>query len=186
MTAQPLDEVLGALDPDQRQVAAAPRGPLCVLAGAGTGKTRALTHRIAALVSSGQVDPRQVLALTFTARAAGEMRARLGQLSVSGVQARTFHAAALRQLRFFWPSLVGGEAPRIAPTKAPLIGEAASRLRIRTDQTLVRDLAAEIEWPRSVRCPPIRTASGAGRRRAARLANSIQKSSREFTMRTRQ
>ena len=124
MTAATLAEVLGALDPEQHAVATAPRGPLCVLAGAGTGKTRALTHRIAALVLSDQVDAREVLALTFTARAAGELRGRLRALGVDGVQARTFHAAALRQLRYFWPAVVGGQPPNVLPTKAPLISEA--------------------------------------------------------------
>ena len=146
MTPATLSEVLAALDPEQHAVATAERGPVCVLAGAGSGKTRALTHRIAALSLSAQVDPRQVLALTFTARAAGELRGRLRQLGVDGVQARTFHAAALRQLRYFWPTVVGGTPPDIAPTKAPLLAEACRRLRISADPTLVRDLAAEIEW----------------------------------------
>ena len=91
--------MLDGLDDDQRAAATAPRGPVCVLAGAGTGKTRTITHRIAHLVSTGHVAPGQVLAVTFTARAAGEMRTRLRALGVAGVQARTFHAAALRQLR---------------------------------------------------------------------------------------
>src|SRR5664280_2349105 len=91
------DDVLDALDPEQRQVAASPRGPMCVLAGAGTGKTRAITHRIAYGVLSGAYQPQRVLAVTFTARAAGEMRTRLRELGVPGVQTRTFHAAALRQ-----------------------------------------------------------------------------------------
>src|ERR1700759_1028841 len=99
---------LDELDPEQRQVVVAPRGPVCVLAGAGTGKTRAITRRIARLVQVGQVAPGQVLAVTFTARAAGEMRTRLRALGVQAVQARTFHAAALRQLRYFWPRVVGG------------------------------------------------------------------------------
>jgi DNA helicase-2/ATP-dependent DNA helicase PcrA len=146
MTDATLSEVLAALDPEQHAVATAPRGPVCVLAGAGTGKTRALTHRIAALVLAGHVDPRHVMALTFTARAAGELRGRLRLLGVDGVQARTFHAAALRQLRFFWPTVVGGAPPEVMSTKAPLIAEAASRLRVRADSITVRDLAAEIEW----------------------------------------
>ena len=105
------DQVLDALDPEQREVASALHGPVCVLAGAGTGKTRALTHRIAYGVHSGVYTPQQVLAVTFTARAAGEMRTRLRELGVIGVQARTFHAAALRQLHFFWPQVIGGAAP---------------------------------------------------------------------------
>jgi len=140
------DQVLDALDPEQREVASALHGPVCVLAGAGTGKTRALTHRIAYGVHSGVYTPQQVLAVTFTARAAGEMRTRLRELGVIGVQARTFHAAALRQLHFFWPQVIGGAAPEVMPHKAGLVAEAGSRLRLRLDRTSVRDLASEVEW----------------------------------------
>jgi DNA helicase-2/ATP-dependent DNA helicase PcrA len=87
-----------------------------------------------------------VLALTFTARAAGEMRTRLRGLGVQGVQARTFHAAALRQLHFFWPQAVGGAAPEVMSHKAQAVAEAASRLRMQFDRTTIRDLAAEVEW----------------------------------------
>lgn len=140
------DAVLAALDPEQREVATSLRGPVCVLAGAGTGKTRALTHRIAYGVHSGVYTPQQVLAVTFTARAAGELRTRLRDLGVAGVQARTFHAAALRQLHFFWPRAVGGAAPEVMPHKAGLVAEAGSRLRLQLDRAAVRDLASEIEW----------------------------------------
>ncbi|MGO4359668.1 ATP-dependent DNA helicase UvrD2 [Terrabacter sp. RAF57] len=138
--------MLAGLDPEQREVAMAPPGPLCILAGAGTGKTRAITHRIAYAVHSGAQQPQRVLALTFTARAAGEMRTRLRGLGVQGVQARTFHAAALRQLHFFWPQAIGGAAPEVMSHKAAAVAEAASRLRMQFDRTTVRDLAAEIEW----------------------------------------
>jgi DNA helicase-2/ATP-dependent DNA helicase PcrA len=140
------DAVLAGLDPEQREVATALRGPVCVLAGAGTGKTRAITHRIAYGVHSGVYVPQHVLAVTFTARAAGELRTRLRALGVGGVQARTFHAAALRQLSYFWPQTVGGQPPRLQEHKAPLVAEAASRLRLSVDRAAVRDLAAEIEW----------------------------------------
>ena len=140
------DEILEALDPDQRAVALALTGPVCVLAGAGTGKTRAITHRIAYGVRSGVYAPTSVLAVTFTARAAGEMRTRLRELGVGGVQARTFHAAALRQLSFFWPKVVGGAPPRIVEHKAPLIAQAAGRLGLSVDRVAVRDLASEVEW----------------------------------------
>ena len=110
-------DLLGALDPEQRQVAEALRGPVRVLAGAGTGKTRAITHRIAHGVAEGIYAPTEVLAVTFTTRAAGEMRGRLHRLGAPGVQARTFHSAALRQLRWFWPTTYGGELP--TPEKAP-------------------------------------------------------------------
>jgi DNA helicase-2/ATP-dependent DNA helicase PcrA len=140
------DEVLAALDPEQREVAGTPIGPMCVLAGAGTGKTRAITHRIAYGVHSGAYQPQRVLAVAFTARAAGEMRTRLRILGVGGVQARTFHSAALRQLHYFWPHAVGGAAPEVLPYKASVVAEAASRLRMQFDRTAIRDLAAEVEW----------------------------------------
>ncbi|MGN8246482.1 ATP-dependent helicase [Cellulomonas soli] len=140
------DALLDALDPDQREVALALRGPVCVLAGAGTGKTRAITHRIAYGVRTGVYRPGSVLAVTFTAKAAGEMRVRLRDLGVVGVQARTFHAAALRQLGFFWPKVVGGAPPRLVEQKAPLVADAARRLGLAVDRIGMRDLAAEIEW----------------------------------------
>ena len=140
------DDLLQALDPDQREVALALTGPVCVLAGAGTGKTRAITHRIAYGVRTGTYSPTRVLAVTFTARAAGEMRTRLRDLGVVGVQARTFHSAALRQLTYFWPQVVGGTPPRVLEHKAPLVAEAASRLGVAVDRLTVRDLASEIEW----------------------------------------
>ena len=144
----PLDAagLLEALDPDQREVAEHLEGPLCVLAGAGTGKTRAITYRIAHGVATGAYQATQVLAVTFTARAAGEMRSRLADLGVPGVQARTFHAAALRQLTYFWPTAIGGRRPDIQAHKAPLVGAAARRLGLPTDRATVRDLAAEVEW----------------------------------------
>ena len=141
-----LEAILAALDPEQREVASEPRGPMCVLAGAGTGKTRAITHRIAYAVHSGVFAPTQVLAVTFTARAAGEMRSRLRALGVDAAQARTFHAAALRQLHYFWPQAVGGGAPQVLAHKAPLVAEALGRLRIDVDRAVIRDVSAEIEW----------------------------------------
>ncbi|MEV1130314.1 ATP-dependent helicase [Agromyces sp. NPDC049794] len=140
------DPLLGALDDDQRVVAEALLGPVCVLAGAGTGKTRAITHRIAYGVASGAYDPARVMALTFTARAAAELRARLRMLGAGGVQARTFHAAALAQLNHFWPLVVGGNAPRVLEYKGRVLGEAAERLKLRVDVATLRDVAAEIEW----------------------------------------
>ena len=119
---------------------------MCVLAGAGTGKTRAITHRIAYGVHSGVYSPQRLLAVTFTARAAAEMRSRLRDLGVGNVQARTFHAAALRQLQFFWPQAVGGALPNLLDHKAQMIAEAARRLRLSTDRASIRDLASEIEW----------------------------------------
>lgn len=140
------DALLDALDPEQRAVATALRGPVCVLAGAGTGKTRAITHRIAYGIRTGVYRPGNVLAVTFTARAAGEMRTRLRGLGATGVQARTFHAAALRQLGFFWPKVVGGAPPRIVEQKAQVVAEAARRVGLSVDRVSVRDLASEVEW----------------------------------------
>ncbi|GAB2453180.1 ATP-dependent DNA helicase UvrD2 [Xylanimonas ulmi] len=140
------DAILDALDPEQREVATALHGPVVVLAGAGTGKTRAITHRIAYGVRSGVYKPTTVLAVTFTARAAGEMRTRLRDLGVVGVQARTFHAAALRQLGYFWPRVIGGAPSRIVEHKAALVAEAARLVGVSVDRVAVRDLASEIEW----------------------------------------
>jgi DNA helicase-2/ATP-dependent DNA helicase PcrA len=157
------DDILDALDPEQRQVAASPRGPMCVLAGAGTGKTRAITHRIAYGVLSGAYQPQRVLAVTFTARAAGEMRTRLRDLGVPGVQTRTFHAAALRQLHYFWPQAIGGAAPEVLPHKASVVAEAGSRLRLQLDRVAVRDLAAEVEWAKVSMLTPETYAAAARR-----------------------
>ncbi|MET9296238.1 ATP-dependent DNA helicase UvrD2 [Streptomyces sp. NPDC003077] len=148
------DAVLEGLDPEQREVATALHGPVCVLAGAGTGKTRAITHRIAYGVRAGILQPASVLAVTFTARAAGEMRGRLRQLGAGGVQARTFHSAALRQLQFFWPKAVGGELPRLLERKAQFVAEAAARCRLRLDRNELRDVTSEIEWSKVTQTVP--------------------------------
>ena len=146
----PLDD----LDPEQRAAAEAVRGPVCILAGAGTGKTRAITHRIAAMVVSGSAAPDQILAVTFTTRAAGEMRTRLRALGAHGVQARTFHSAALRQLQYFWPRLSAGARPTIIDSKLPSIRAAAARLRIPVNPALQRDLASEVEWAKAAQVTP--------------------------------
>ncbi|MFJ2175285.1 ATP-dependent DNA helicase UvrD2 [Streptomyces sp. NPDC087851] len=148
------DAVLDGLDPEQREVATALHGPVCVLAGAGTGKTRAITHRIAYGVRAGILQPASVLAVTFTNRAAGEMRGRLRQLGAGGVQARTFHAAALRQLQFFWPKAVGGTLPRLLDRKVQLVAEAAARCRVRLDRNELRDVTGEIEWAKVTQTVP--------------------------------
>ncbi len=156
------DAVLAALDPEQREVALAVRGPVCVLAGAGTGKTRAVAHRIGYAVATGVVRPDRVLAVTFTTRAAGELRGRLRQLGeavvpeagLERVQARTFHAAALRQLTHFWPTTVGGPPPAVAESKIVLLAEAARRLRVKLEPAGLRDVAAEIEWAKVTQIRP--------------------------------
>ncbi|MDB1086847.1 ATP-dependent DNA helicase UvrD2 [Streptomyces sp. ACA25] len=146
--------MLEGLDPEQREVATALQGPVCVLAGAGTGKTRAITHRIAYGVRAGVLPPAAVLAVTFTHRAAGEMRGRLRELGVAGVQARTFHSAALRQLQYFWPKAVGGELPRLLERKVQLVAEAAARRRVRLERAELRDVTAEIEWAKVTQTTP--------------------------------
>ncbi|GAB3928942.1 DNA helicase [Microlunatus endophyticus] len=134
------------MDPEQREVATSLGGPVAVIAGAGTGKTRAITHRIAYAVTTGVYAPTNVLAVTFTTRAAGEMRGRLQQLSVHGVQARTFHSAALRQAQYFWPRAYGSDLPPIVDNRYGLVAEAASRLRVPAESGGLRDLITEISW----------------------------------------
>jgi DNA helicase II / ATP-dependent DNA helicase PcrA len=151
---------LAALDDDQREVALATRGPVCVIAGAGTGKTRAITHRIAYAAAIGTMDPSKVLALTFTARAAGEMRTRLRSLGVPTVAARTVHSAALKQLIYFWPTVFGGRTPDLMNSKTPFLTEAVNRadltgeIRITSRETM-RDIATEIEWAKVSQVAPI-------------------------------
>lgn len=145
-----IEQVLAGLDPEQRLAVTAPAGPVCILAGAGTGKTRAITSRVAHRAISGEIAARHVLAVTFTARAAAQMRARLTALGVAGVQARTFHAAALRQVRYFAPRLLEGRAmPELLDSKVRLVTLAAARVGLRTDRAAARDLAGEIEWAKS-------------------------------------
>ncbi|MEU6597141.1 MULTISPECIES: ATP-dependent DNA helicase UvrD2 [Streptomyces] len=155
-SAQPsgADAVLEGLDPEQREVATSLHGPVCVLAGAGTGKTRAITHRIAYGVRAGILQPSTVLAVTFTNRAAGEMRGRLRQLGAQGVQARTFHSAALRQLQYFWPKAIGGSMPRLVDRKIQLVADAAAALGTRLDRNELRDVTAEIEWSKVTQTVP--------------------------------
>ncbi|MDO5050084.1 MAG: ATP-dependent DNA helicase UvrD2 [Actinomycetaceae bacterium] len=140
------DALLEVLDPEQAEVALQVTGPLAVLAGAGTGKTRAITYRLAYGTAVGAYDPKSVLAVTFTQRAAAEMRSRLQDLGVIGAQARTFHSAALRQLRYFWPNVIGGPMPAIMDYKAPVVAAAAGRLGVAVDKSAIRDISAEVEW----------------------------------------
>jgi ATP-dependent DNA helicase UvrD/PcrA len=170
------EALLAGLDPEQREVALAARGPVCVLAGAGTGKTRAITYRIAYAALSGTVDPARVLALTFTVRAAGELRGRLRQLGTGQVRASTFHAAALRQLNYFWPRVVGGRPPRLIDSKAGLVREAAKRARVRLAGSAgaLADASAEIEWAKVLQVRPdgyARAAVAASRSAAAGTDN---------------
>ena len=148
--------IIDDLDDEQREAVLAARGPVCVLAGAGTGKTRTITRRIAHLVASGHVAPGQVLAVTFTSRAAGEMRARLraldaasGDVGTASVQAMTFHAAARRQLSYFWPRVVGNTGWELLDTKFAVVAQSANRAGLQASTDDVRDLAGEIEWAKA-------------------------------------
>jgi DNA helicase-2/ATP-dependent DNA helicase PcrA len=171
------DELLAALDPEQRAVALASQGPVCVLAGAGTGKTRAITHRIAYAVATGVVSPAQVLALTFTVRAAGELRGRLRALGggAEAVRATTFHSAALRQLTYFWPRVIGGRPPRLVESKLPLLREAARDLGLRMDGAAVAEAVTEIEWAKVCQVHPdsyVFAATEAGRGSSAGIGDT--------------
>ncbi len=143
------EQILEGLDSEQAAVARAVSGPVRVLAGAGTGKTRAITHRIAHSVVIGESDPERTLAVTFTNRAAGEMRHRLRTLGAERVQVRTFHAAALRQLRYFWPQLSPSVFPELIASKAPVVARSLSFCKVDSDTALVRDISGDIEWCKS-------------------------------------
>ena len=158
------EALLEPLDEQQRAAATALTGPVCVLAGAGTGKTRAITHRIAYGVATGVYPPKRVMALTFTTRAASELRSRLTALGASGVAARTFHAAALAQLNYFWPQVLGASAPKVLDGKARLVIQAAEVLRFRLDTAGVRDAAAEIEFRKASALSPAEYAERAAAR----------------------
>ncbi len=150
------EQILTGLDDDQLAVVTAIRGPVCVIAGAGTGKTRVITNRIAYAINSGVTDPTKVLALTFTARAAGEMRARLRALGVPNVAARTFHSAALKQLLYFWPYSFGGQFPTLLTTKSGFISQAIERaeIAIPAQAASLREIASEIEWAKVLEISP--------------------------------
>ena len=179
--AQLAEEILAALDDEQRAVATAVRGPVCVIAGAGTGKTRAITHRLAYAVDIGVVEPNRILALTFTARAAGEMRTRLRALGVPNIAARTFHAAALKQLMYFWPQALGGRFPSLLTSKSGFLGEAIDRAGISATKSpaLLRDISGEIEWAKVMQIPSDEYVKSIeeGQRGVSALANSKRTSS---------
>ena len=141
-----MSKILNALDEQQRAAASCVSGPVVILAGAGTGKTRTITHRLAHAVTSGVIDASHTLTVTFTTRAAGEIRSRLGQLGVTGSSVRTFHSAALRQLRYFYPQVFAGSMPALVTSKSMYVAQAAALCHAPTDSDAVRDLASEIEW----------------------------------------
>ena len=153
------DAILAALDPEQVKVAKTFDVPVCVIAGAGTGKTRAVTHRIAYGAATGKLDPRRTLAVTFTTKAAGTMRGRLADLGVVGVQARTIHSAALRQIKFFWPRAYNCELPPVSDSRFSMVAEATHRIGLGNDKALLRDLSAEISWAKVSNVPTDQYAS---------------------------
>ncbi len=158
----PVNDLTAALDPEQLQVATSLDTPLVVLAGAGTGKTRAITHRVAHAVREGRYDPSATLAVTFTTRAAGEMRSRLASLGVRTAQARTIHSAALRQCQYFWPTAFGSEFPPVLANSFPLVARSAASVLHSSETALVRDLDSEISWAKSSNVTPERYATLAG------------------------
>lgn len=146
--------ILEQLNPQQRAAAQAVRGPVAILAGAGTGKTTAITHRIAFQVASGTFQAHDLLAVTFTEKAAGELVDRLAALGVPGVQARTFHAAALSQLGRFYRHVTGNELPQILSTKGPMLNSLVSALPAPHKFRPRREFATEIEWAKNRRIQP--------------------------------
>ena len=143
------ESLLADLDDDQRRAAQALHGPVVIIAGAGSGKTSVITRRIAFGVHTGEHDPRRSVAVTFTTKAAGEMTRRLRSLGVDGVRVRTFHAAALRQLRYYWPRYIGGQVPELLPAKAGVVATSAGAIGLANDKAAIRDAAAEIEWAKT-------------------------------------
>jgi len=154
MPTNDADALLADLEPAQREAVTTVRGPLCILAGAGTGKTRVITRRVAYALATDAVRPSDVLVVTFTDKAATEMRERLAAVGHRGVSAFTFHAAALRQLRHFWPRIHGGDLPGILSSKVQLLAPLAATLPGGYRYLAVRDLAAEIEWAKARRITP--------------------------------
>jgi ATP-dependent DNA helicase UvrD/PcrA len=150
------EDPLAGLNDAQREAALAVRGPVAILAGAGTGKTKTITSRIAHQVRSGAFAPSQILAVTFTDKAAGELKRRLEGLGVDGVEARTFHSAALSQLSRLWTSHTGEPLPTVLDHKAPLIASLANALPPPHKFLPRRELAGEIEWAKNRMIAPAR------------------------------
>src|SRR5438874_747231 len=144
-----VEAILAGLNDEQRAAVEAVRGPVCILAGAGTGKTTTITRRIAWQVASGAFAPDGLVAVTFTDKAAGELRSRLGALGVEGVRASTFHSAALALLRRF-----AGDPGRILASKALLLRQIGNGLPRPFRFRPAADLATEVEWAKNRRLTP--------------------------------
>ncbi|MEJ7752913.1 MAG: ATP-dependent DNA helicase UvrD2 [Candidatus Limnocylindrales bacterium] len=149
------NDVLAGLNDAQREAIEATTGPVVILAGAGTGKTRVISHRVAHAVATGAVPANRVLLVTFTEKAAKEMVARVRGLGLPGVAARTFHAAALAQLRHYWPLRnEGAPLPELLSDKFRIVAPLARRLPGGYRYTPAKDLIDEIEWAKSRRISP--------------------------------
>jgi DNA helicase-2/ATP-dependent DNA helicase PcrA len=147
------EDVLDGLNDAQREAAMRVRGAVAILAGAGTGKTTTITRRIAYQVATGTFAPERILAVTFTDKAATELRSRLTGLDVDRVGAKTFHAAALSQLRWLWPTHAGHPVPAILDHKAPILASLANALPLPHRFLPRRELAGEIEWAKNRMVP---------------------------------
>jgi len=152
--------LLDGLNAEQRRAAEMVTGPVCILAGAGSGKTTTITHRLAQQVASGAFDATELMAVTFTDKAGGELRRRLASLGAGRVRAGTFHAAALRQLRHFAPERVGD----ILPAKAFLLRQIGNSLPGAYRFRPAADLASEVEWAKNRRITPERYLGELGER----------------------
>src|SRR5512146_875231 len=149
------ERLLDGLNEAQREAVGVTSGPLAIIAGAGSGKTRVISHRAAYAIETGVVRTDRILLVTVTDKAATEMVERVAALGHPGVMAKTFHAAALAQLRHFWPSRHdGAPLPRVSDGKARILFPLASRLPGGYRFAQVKDLAETIEWAKVRRIPP--------------------------------
>ena len=148
------EAILATLNDEQREAATAVSGPVVILAGAGTGKTRVISHRVAYATATGAVDPKRVLVVTFTEKAAAEMKHRLRRLGLPQVEASTFHAAARRQLAYYWPLIHDRPLPEVLDSKLRIIGPMARGLPGGYKFIPAKDLADEIEWAKVRRQTP--------------------------------
>ena len=153
-----IEQILEGLNPEQKRAVRATRGPVCILAGAGSGKTTTITRRIACQVLAGDFAPGEILAVTFTDKAASEMRSRLEALGAGGVRGRTFHAAALGQLR----NLSDDPPGQILPSKGLPLRQLGNTLPKPFRFRPAADLATEIEWAKNRRLTPATYINGLG------------------------
>jgi DNA helicase-2/ATP-dependent DNA helicase PcrA len=171
--------ILDGLNPEQRRAAETLRGPVCILAGAGSGKTTTITRRIANQIATRTYAPTEILAVTFTEKAAGELRSRLRALGVAAVPARTFHAAALAQL-----SALAAEPPgTVLPSKALPLRQIANSLPKPFRFRPAGDLATEIEWAKNRRVAPSRYLDSLGRHEPPIPADLMARVFREYERR---